>query len=544
MKKKNLIVKIDYFKYILDENKKICWCTDVADRRKIYSALKIPESIKYQGETYKVIGLEDYGFYETKVKSLSLPESLESIGLNCCIGSNYLEKVIIPASCKTIEFCSFTRCIKLENVIFKGNPDDIDIGMFAFAGTEFIEKMKRRLDGCSARSEAGSEGGYIGKNLVTISCNTEELHIRPNTKCAYITRTDGHLLELKHVYFPKGLRNVEFYISGIKNYDMSAHFETLDDFLNCQFNKTIVIFSKLYINNKEINYLNLPKGVNSVGLETLTYFCQLHELNLNLDLKRIFENNTYSTKGTNYIDQLYLPSCLEHISHNSFYRAEIKNLSSKYSILSKFSFSLNYSNAKIKTLTIYIDEVKDRMFPDLSKLLDNCINIQLIPIKKFSPTELYKILIELSTYIRPDRGGLILDEDFLEIDIENPGCFITDKIFVYEAYFKDFMSHKYWSRCKKLTGIPDKNEYIINNVNNTTCSICFNLNNREENKYIGIVKIPKKTKIGNEYYEVTGISPFAFTKCYYLEEVVISSDLEINDFAFEDSYENIKITKL
>lgn len=538
-------VKVDHFRYILDKEEKVCWCYDVSDRRKIYGTLEIPDNIIYYDKSYKVIGIEDYGFSETKIKTLILPESLESIGLSCCTGSNYLEKVIIPASCKIISTFSFDKCIRLEEVIFKGNPNDIDIGMYAFRETEFVKKMKRKLDGCSARSEVGHEGGYIGKNLVTISCNTEELHIRPDTNRVYITQTERHLLELKHIYFPKGLRDVEFYILGIKNYNISAHFETLDDFLNCLFNDTTIFFSKLYINNKEINYLNLPKGINSVSLTTLTYFGQLRDLNLNLDLKHIFENNTHSTKGIKYIDQLYLPSCLERIGHNSFYSTNIINLSSKYSILSKFSFPLNYSETKIETLTIYIDEVKDRMFSDLSILLINCLNIQLIPIKKFSPTELYKILTELAMYTSKSSDvGIILDEDFLKIDIEDLNYFNTYKIFVHEAYFKDFKSHKYWSGCKKLTEIPDKNEYIINDANNTTCSICFNLNNREENKYIGIVKIPKKTKIGDEYYEVTGISPFAFTKCYYLEEVVISSDLEIDDFAFEDSYENIKITKL
>lgn len=532
-------VKVDYFRYILDKEEKVCWCYDVADRRKIYSTLKIPENIKYQGDTYKVIGLDDYGFYETKVRGLILPESIESIGISCCAGSYYLEKVTIPASCKVIEGSSFIKCIKLGKVIFKGNPEKIDIRMFAFSETEYIRRLKEEQD-----KTTNNEGGYIGKNLVTVSCKTEELHIRPNTDNVYITRTDGHILELKSIYFPKGLKNVELDIVGIKNHNISAHFEDINDLLNCHFNKTLIIFSKLYIGDKEIDHLDLPKDTKIMDFSTLVYFCQIQKLKLNPELETILGDGFYS-KGYKYIDNLYLPSSLKFISYNSFYKTSIKFFSSRYSTLNKLATFLNYSDIKAETLTIYIDEVNDGMFCYLNKLLSKCFNIHLIPIKKFSPKELYKILTELTTYTtKGSDRGIILDEDFLEIDAENSGCLVTDRIFVNEAYFKDFKSHKYWSKSKELIKIPDKNGYVINSVNNNTCSLCFRLDKYNNNDYTGIIKIPKKTMIDNELYKVTGISSFAFTDCHYLEEVVISSELSINDLAFEDSYENIKITKL
>lgn len=537
MKKNYITVKVGYFKYILDKEGKVCWCVDVSDRRKIYGVLKIPENITYQEELYKVIGIEEYGFYKTKVKSLILPESIESIGVRCCAESYYLEKIVIPESCKTIEVSSFFRCVNLEKIIFKGNPENIDIGMFAFGETKFIKKIKERLDGLN-----NNEGGYIGRNLIAISCNTEELYIKPNTEHVYITRLDGYLLDLKHIYFPKNLREIEFDISGIsdrRKNEISAHFENIDDLLNCNFNKTLIFFSDLYIGNKKINCLNLPKGASCIDLNILAYFCKIQDLNLNLDLKYI-RGNCFSSKCTKYMNQLYLPGNLSSLSYNSFYSVSVKHFSSRYSTLDRLSSYINHSGIKIGTLTIYIDEIRDDMF---NTLLFKCTNVRLIPIKKFSSDELYKILYELVSYTLNFSGNLILDEDFLKINTELPKIYIKDKIGVYEAYLDDFKSHEFWGKCTNLIGIQDNNSYIVDETTNT-CEICPNLNKYEDNDYVGIVKIPRKTKIHNNYYNVTGISSFAFTECNYLEEVIMDNTLNINDLAFENSYEDIKITKI
>ena len=61
----------------------------------------------------------------SKLKSLTLPETLERIGQNTFTRCYTLEEVILPASLTYLDQLAFSSCTGLKRVIFMGTPDTI-----------------------------------------------------------------------------------------------------------------------------------------------------------------------------------------------------------------------------------------------------------------------------------------------------------------------------------------------------------------------------------------------------------------------------------
>ena len=135
----------------------------------------VPSSIRFAGHVFRVTGIEAAAFFEKKVKSVTLPMGLKSIGVNAFMSSTIseisipatvtnigkgafsniptLKTISVPNSVKTIGHSCFVACTgltevklparleKLENSMFRGcrsltkvtlpqNIDKIDTGTF------------------------------------------------------------------------------------------------------------------------------------------------------------------------------------------------------------------------------------------------------------------------------------------------------------------------------------------------------------------------------------------------------------------------------
>ena len=79
--------------------------------------ITVPEKIEISGKTYTVISIGDRAFYHcSKLKSISLPQTLEKIGFEAFDNCSALPSISIPDKVKYIGWAAFYGCIGLSSL--------------------------------------------------------------------------------------------------------------------------------------------------------------------------------------------------------------------------------------------------------------------------------------------------------------------------------------------------------------------------------------------------------------------------------------------
>jgi hypothetical protein len=142
------------------------------------SNLKIPSEIK--GKTVKSIGRSSLKM--SKVKTVVIPDTVESIDDYAFAFSKNLESVIIPDSVKTIGTCAFAGCAKLKNVKLSKNLNSI--GMYCFDATA-VEKIDIPKSVNRIKAYAFAECKKL--NEIIINSNNTEIDDTAFNKSANVT---------------------------------------------------------------------------------------------------------------------------------------------------------------------------------------------------------------------------------------------------------------------------------------------------------------------------------------------------------------------
>ena len=77
----------------------------------------VPDSVEHDGVVYKVTSIGDYVFTSASLSSISLPQGVRSIGINCFSSATIRGIFNLPDSLRIIKDEAFYNCAKMSNII-------------------------------------------------------------------------------------------------------------------------------------------------------------------------------------------------------------------------------------------------------------------------------------------------------------------------------------------------------------------------------------------------------------------------------------------
>ncbi len=95
-----------------------------------YGNIVIPTSITYQGVNYPVTRIGTEAFFCSAIHTLTVPNSVTSIGEKAFFFSGNLESVILPDNLTSIEASAFSRCDRLKTLDIPSSVRSIGEGAF------------------------------------------------------------------------------------------------------------------------------------------------------------------------------------------------------------------------------------------------------------------------------------------------------------------------------------------------------------------------------------------------------------------------------
>lgn len=102
--------------------------------------MEIPSSVDYNGTTYNVTDIPEWGFHQCEnITSVTIPNTIKQIGRNAFGVCTNLKSVTLPNSITTIPLSCFSDCYKLESVTL---PNSLtSISDYAFMNCKILKTI-------------------------------------------------------------------------------------------------------------------------------------------------------------------------------------------------------------------------------------------------------------------------------------------------------------------------------------------------------------------------------------------------------------------
>ena len=160
--------------YNLDSGSGTAEVTSVPSGVSNYSgSISIPENVIYGGKTYTVTSIGEYAFCNSGLRSITIPNSVTSIGNDAFYNCSSLTSIKIPNSVTSIGRIAFGDCGDLRSITIPNSVTSIGVGLF-FRCTNLtsivVDAGNRHYDSrnnCNAIIETASNTLIVGcKNTV------------------------------------------------------------------------------------------------------------------------------------------------------------------------------------------------------------------------------------------------------------------------------------------------------------------------------------------------------------------------------------------
>ena len=247
--------------------------------------LKIPAAIVYDGKEFPIVGIEDYAFEGSSLKSAKLGANISYIGEGAFAFSEKLKSVNIPKGCKKIDVAAFFMCKKLAKVSLNKKSVLSEIGSGAFAGTaikEFvIPNATVEIQDATFAECKSLKSVTIGKKLKTIGegafagCNELSI-VSISKKNKNFTVDENVIYNNDHTELISGAAASGDYKIG---------------------EGTIRISSRAFEGNEKIVSVEVPDSLEYVGEGAFMGCTSLAELRIIGGLKELSDNAFYGIEG-------------------------------------------------------------------------------------------------------------------------------------------------------------------------------------------------------------------------------------------------------
>jgi len=316
-------------------------CTPEEYKKRLLGDLKEGERfilMKYRGqdETVKIPnGVTDINARafsnNTKVRYVYIPDSVLGMGGNVFGDCTALEKVRLPNNLKLLTRETFYRCTSLKSVTI---PDSVEcIGINAFDGCEMLTDIK------------------FGKNLKSIGWDafarcTSLKSLRLPDALEEIDQDLFYNSSIEELYIPKSVKDISpsafSGCSKLKKVEVDPKNKKYCSLDNCVYNKEMTeillcrndgkiindgrllsIEEDAFEKNDLIEEIDIPEGVESIGLASFRDCTNLKRVTLPKSLKRI---NRCAFERCSSLEEVIIPGSVETIEGLSFIKTGLKRV--------------------------------------------------------------------------------------------------------------------------------------------------------------------------------------------------------------------------
>lgn len=274
--------------------------------------VEIPTTVKYEGDTYTVTAIEEFAFFKSGVTSVTLPETITSVGTYAFYSCSSISSLTLPAAVTSIGQYAFYGCSSLTSLII---PEGVtSIADWTFYGCTSLASITLP-EGMTSIGESALRGTA----LVAIDIPYTVTSI---AKCAFYECS-----ALTSVVIPEGVVSIENdTFHGCSNLESVILPETVTSignyaFYQCEKLASVNLPSKLeYIGGSAfcrtaLTSVAIPEGVTSIYYGTFSHCSSLKEVTFPVGLTEI-EADAFN--GCSSLKELTFPEAVHSILHDAF----------------------------------------------------------------------------------------------------------------------------------------------------------------------------------------------------------------------------------
>ena len=342
----------------------------------------IPESVIYNGETYKVTSIGDYAFDScTGLTSITIPSSVTSIDYKAFSNCTGLTSITIPSSVTTIGYDAFTDCTGLTSITIPSSVTTIGKGvLIGCSGLASIKvdagnTVYDSRDNCNAIIETATNTLVAGCKNTTIPSSVTSIDHSAFFGCTGLTS----------ITIPEGVTSIGSQAfeacSGLTSVTIPSSVTSIGDwaFDGCtgtvKINSNAIVsksysssFSLIYIFGKQISTYILGENITSIGDYAFSGCTGLTSVTIPSNVNTIGENAFYGCDNLKFVYSLTEYPAFVKIGDGAFPVSQSNY--SRATLYVKKGLKEVYSQADGWKLFIDIREMTDEQYNELLKETD------------------------------------------------------------------------------------------------------------------------------------------------------------------------------